>query len=190
MRILKLKYKGKSKKKDLKRLRKIKRVRGLIELALELNKNLPASEVWFHEKFNNEVFPRITGRCSLGIFEDIKNEPFFDLYIPDVINHGYKYIIEIDGSVHETLKQSYKDLAKDKYYKKRHYKVFRVKAYDDASYLTFISELKAYIETQHKGRCSKLFNEGAPGVCILINKSSSVNFKPGVPKTILRKSNV
>jgi tetratricopeptide (TPR) repeat protein len=136
-------------KKKLKALRKEKRARMCIKMAEQLNKTPPASEVWFHKKFNEEKIKRIYGCYKKGKFIDMCNEPFFDYYIPDIVNHGYRYIIEVDGEIHNNLKQAYKDLAKDQYYRKRHYRVFRVKAHDDESYNKFIVDFKEYLEVQH-----------------------------------------
>lgn len=93
-----------------------------------LNKNLPKSEVWFQSKWKLDF-----KQPDLDLYKDKYNQPLGS-YIPDVINSGYKYIIEIDGSIHETVIQKFKDKQKDLYYARRGYKVFRIKAYDEATY--------------------------------------------------------
>lgn len=98
------------------------------EYADNINKDLPLSEVWFQSKWKLD-FPD----HKLNVYQDKYNYPFGS-YIPDVINLGYKYIIEIDGTIHETPEQKLKDLKKDSYYYKRGYKVFRIKAYDNEAY--------------------------------------------------------
>lgn len=187
-------------KKKLKRLRKEKRARAVIKMAESLNKDLPASEVWFHKKFQQEEIRRLYGTYKKGSFLDIKNEPFFNYYIPDVVNHGYRFIIEIDGEIHNNLKQAYKDLAKDQYYRKRHYKVFRVKAFDDDSYNKFILEFKEYIIDCHNRHLKPLIDKvelspdkvlckGDQRLEIVLKKPEEIILqKSDKPKTILRKA--
>lgn len=181
-------------------MRKEKRARLCIKMAEQLNKNPPASEVWFHKKFNEEKIKRIYGCYKKGKFIDMCNEPFFDYYIPDIVNHGYRYIIEVDGEIHNNLKQAYKDLAKDQYYRKRHYKVFRVKAYDDESYNKFIVEFKEYLDKLHSSSHAALLKkiEESPNkeihlcaqlIQVVDQKPPKVFLEPGKPKVILRKAN-
>jgi very-short-patch-repair endonuclease len=97
--------------------------------AKELNDNLPASERWFQ---------------SLWPYRDLYNQ-VLGKFIPDVLNRTYRYVIEVDGSIHLTSKQKRRDRRKDNYYKSKGYKVFRVKAYDIVSYdkcLTDINKLR------------------------------------------------
>ena len=94
--------------------------------AEELNQNLPKSEIWFHnlyEQYRDK--------------NDLNNHPFHNR-IPDVINKKYKYIIEIDGSVHDTLKQIKVDKKKNDLFIKSSYCVFRVKAFDEQSFNKFL----------------------------------------------------
>lgn len=133
-------------RKKLKALRKEKKNRFIQEKALELQMNTPASELWFYGKFSIESIQRIVG----GNFRDQKNVPFHKRFIPDIINDGYRYIIEVDGDSHDNLKQAYKDFKKDGIYKARGYKSFRVKAYDDVSYNKFIKEFKEYVQHCHE----------------------------------------
>ena|ERR1019366_2436877 len=86
--------------------------------AKTLNENLPRSEKWFQ---------------SLWPFKDQFNE-VFGCFIPDVLNRKYKYIIEIDGTIHQIKAVKKRDRKKDLYYRKFGYTVFRVIAYDINSY--------------------------------------------------------
>ena len=78
-----------------------------------LNRDLARSERWFQSLWDKHTF------------NDYYNHPM-GKYIPDVINFQYRYIIEVDGSVHETPEQKVKDLKKDAYYKSKGYQVFRI----------------------------------------------------------------
>ena len=119
------KYKRKKKSNS----RKIKRI-SLRSFAKNLNKNLPKSEVWFQDLYAIHKDPN-----------DLYNKPLH-IRIPDVMNKIYKYIIEIDGSIHDTPKQQYKDYIKDSFYKRLGFKVFRIKAYDINSFNATISSIK------------------------------------------------
>lgn len=86
--------------------------------ARRLRRNTPASERWFQslwEPFRHEL--------------DQYNVPLGRI-IPDVHNSHFMYAIEVDGSIHNTPYQKYIDSKKDKYYQKRGYDVFRVRAYN------------------------------------------------------------
>lgn len=102
----------------------------LKDFAKNLQKNLAKSEVWF---FGNYL--------KLKHKNDLFNCPFQNQYIPDILNHKYKYIIEIDGSIHDTPKQKQKDIKKDLFYKKFKYRVFRVKAFQKESFFKCIEWL-------------------------------------------------
>jgi len=108
------------KRKKKKRNRATKRSQ-LKNFAKELNNNLPKSEVWFQTIYKH--FKHV---------HDQFNVPMCG-YIPDVINKQYKYIIEIDGSIHDLPEVQEKDRKKEKLYQRLGYTVFRVKAYDNAS---------------------------------------------------------
>jgi very-short-patch-repair endonuclease len=99
--------------------------------AKQLNNNLPKSEQWFKERYLLH-YPN-----DLDQF----NVPLESRYIPDIINKNYKYVIEIDGSIHDTVEQKEIDLKKDEFYKARGYTVIRVIAYDDMSYIECIKQL-------------------------------------------------
>jgi very-short-patch-repair endonuclease len=87
--------------------------------ALTLNENLPKSEQWFQEKYRDHKH-----------YNDLFNIPI-GYYIPDVSNNLYKYILEIDGSIHDLEEIKVKDLKKEQYYNQNGYRVIRVKAYCD-----------------------------------------------------------
>ena len=48
-------------------------------------------------------------------------------YIPDLINFWFKYVIECDGSVHDRPDVKARDAAKDRFFRKNGFKVFRVR---------------------------------------------------------------
>lgn len=127
-------------KKAKKRKKKLKsRIQAFAE---GLEKNLPASEKWFREKYK-DVFTR----DSISLFNDKYNQ-VLGKTIPDVINQGYRYIIEIDGSIHDDPKVKFKDAKKDLFYASKGYRVFRVKAYDNDSYNIAIEAIKKIRESK------------------------------------------
>jgi very-short-patch-repair endonuclease len=123
-------YKKKKKKSPLYKSRIQKR-------ADKLNKYLPKSEQWFQAKWNNDIVQH-----KYTKFKDEFNSPI-SKYIPDVINRGFKYIIEVDGSIHDKPEQILRDQVKDTYYKMKGFKVFRVKAYDETSYAVALEGIKS-----------------------------------------------
>lgn len=90
--------------------------------AKELNADLPWSEVWFNEHYS--LYKSV---------DDIPNKAWAR-YIPDIINHRYKYIIEVDGSVHQLPKVMKRDKKKDKKFQQLGYAVIRVTAYNMDSF--------------------------------------------------------
>jgi very-short-patch-repair endonuclease len=70
-------------------------------------------------------------------FHDVANTPC-GYYIPNVANHKYRYIIQIDSD-REDIKA--KDIKKDKYFTGRGYAVFRIKAFDDVAFSELISRI-------------------------------------------------
>lgn len=140
--------------------KRIKRKK-LQDFADSLEKNLPKSEIWFRSLYEKH----------LKIHSDIYNRPLTH-FIPDITNFNYRYIIEIDGSYHDSEEQKAKDLIKDKFYKKKKFKVFRVQAYNDASYIRLIyficnirkintinDQLKSFLLTYGIDPDSVLFNK-------------------------------
>jgi very-short-patch-repair endonuclease len=108
------------------------------EKALMLKKNLPRSERWFWKRWRQTEF--------YNEF-DMSNEPFLE-FIPDVINHKYKYIIEVNGKAHENRAQIKRDIFKKALYKKNGYKVFSIKAGNDESFSSFIENVKSYLDSK------------------------------------------
>lgn len=93
-----------------------------------LNKNCAKSELWFKLLYQKHFESQL----------DRYNKPFLNKYIPDVINTNYKYVIEIDGTLHDDSIQKEKDTKKDIFYSQNGYEVIRIKAYDDLSYIEAI----------------------------------------------------
>ena len=122
----------KTKKKQEKRRQAYskKRLAELTAKALELESNLPKSEAWFREQYTKQS-------------GDKYNEVFKCRYIPDVINKRYKYVIEIDGDIHNTPEQIAKDAKKDIFYKSHDYTVIRIKAYDEKSLYEAMQKIKS-----------------------------------------------
>lgn len=102
--------------------------------AKQLESELPYSEIWFRSLYEKKFKHK----------KDKYNQVLRAKYIPDVINHHFKYIIEIDGSMHLTKTQINKDHKKDHYYAFLGYKVFRIKAYDHKSFSETMKQLKKY----------------------------------------------
>lgn len=102
----------------------------LKKFALECKKNEVRSEVWFHR-----IYSKLRHR------EDRIGQPFQNKYIPDVANHRFKYIIEVDGSWHDQADVKVKDRIKDAFYKHHGYRVLRVIAYDKDSLHRVIEQL-------------------------------------------------
>lgn len=120
----------KQEKRRNKRINKKKRIRRLNAFANKLNQNLPRSECWFKSLYTRHY----------SISSDKYNQPV-NKYIPDVVNLEFKYIIEIDGSVHNLDCVKLKDLTKEQVYTKLGFKVFRIRAYNELDYIKVIDEL-------------------------------------------------
>lgn len=116
------------------------------EFAKTLRDHLPSSEVWFFSLYDRHY----------KIQSDLSNHRFSN-YIPDIINKDFKYIIEIDGSVHNKQKVIDNDVKKTKIYNNLGYKVFRVRHFNIKDYIELISNL---IEIRgHLSKPSKEYNE-------------------------------
>lgn len=111
-------YKAKPSKR--KKKPKTKKLSRLQRYAKKLNSFIPKSELWFRKLWKEQ---------GMKDKLDQYNSPF-GKYIPDVINRKYRYIIEIDGSVHNDPAVQFNDKLKDEYYTSRNYKVFRITAYN------------------------------------------------------------
>lgn len=123
--------------------------RELYEFAYKLNQSLPASEQWFWDKWR-----------ALKMIDkyDYANKPRYG-YIPDVINMQHKYIIEVDGSIHDLDRIKRKDAYREGVFKKKGYLVVRVKAFCDVSLRACIEiiqerrkETKGFLKNVQHGR--------------------------------------
>lgn len=110
---------GPSKRRGKKRKGKS---RDLAAFARQLNNNLPKSEIWFQELYE-----------PYKVQGDEFNVPFGG-YIPDLINKEHRYIIEVDGTMHDQIHIQMKDRVKDKQRERLNYLCVRIKAYDKASF--------------------------------------------------------
>lgn len=73
--------------------------------------------------------------------KEYRNLPFLGC-IPDVINTQSKYIIEVDGSIHDQLLVKARDRLRDERFSTRGYLVFRIKAYDEDGIRRLSSAIK------------------------------------------------
>ena len=121
--------------KAKKRLAKKTWRKKLKAFASNLNINLPRSEQWFQALYKGY-------QCSTDLF----NVQFHQKYIPDVQNRQFKYIIEIDGSVHNREDIKRKDITKDNWFRSKGYKVFRIEAYNVESFQEVINNIVALRE--------------------------------------------
>lgn len=106
-------------------------------LAKNLNENLPRTEKWFQKLWAEHKH-----------HNDIYNCVYKGIYIPDVINKQYKYIIEIDGSIHDSKDQKKKDFNRDMYFQKEGYITFRVTAYDRVQFDKLVKAIKEFRNKQ------------------------------------------
>lgn len=100
-------------------------------LSAKLILSTPRSECWFQKLYK-----------PYQCYSDKFNIPIHNTYIPDVSNLQFKYIIEIDGSVHDKSSQQLKDRKKDSFYKRLGYKVFRIEAYNHTQFTNTIKEIE------------------------------------------------
>lgn len=134
MQILKKCYLYKFPKKKKIKQGKKKALSRIQKYANKLNLDLPQSEHWFRSLFEKEQLNTLF----------FYNKPY-GKYIPDVISYNYKIVIEVDGTIHDTEIQKFKDKIKDQYFIDRGYKVFRIKAYNINSYNETIEQIKLII---------------------------------------------
>lgn len=90
--------------------------------ARALRGRLPKSEAWFQDQW------RRLGMADKGDRFNVA----FGFYIPDCINQKFKYVIEVDGDIHDRPEQKKHDRQRDKYFQQKGFTVFRLKAYDRA----------------------------------------------------------
>lgn len=126
----------------------------------KLNNELPKSEIWFHTYYRH-----------FRHADDLNNLPLGG-FIPDIINRKFRYVIEIDGSYHDLKEQIQQDIKKNWYYKKRGYKIIRIKAYD--------------IESLKQGLCAVLRRRWAPYTKVLLS-DPEFTFEYIPPKKVLKK---
>lgn len=110
--------------------RRIERALFLSEKARNLNENPPKSEVWFWSLYEDYASEK-----------DERNSPFLGK-IPDILNKKFKYILEIDGSFHESEEQKQKDRLKDKLFSQNGYVVIRVEAFNLESFNQALRKVK------------------------------------------------
>jgi len=109
---------------------RVKKFLKLKELAIRLNKDLPKSEKWFHSLWEPHKHKK-----------DHYNHTFNGVYIPDIINKQHRYIIEVDGTIHDKPTQKIKDLEKDIYYMRHGYFIFRIRAYDIDAFTPLLDQI-------------------------------------------------
>lgn len=118
----------------------------LIKASINLNKKPAKSEIWFKEMYKHNL-----------VSTDLSNIPFYNMIIPDILNHYYKYVIEVDGSWHLRTDIIEQDKHKDRFYRSKGYVVFRVKAFNvDSFYMTLYRIVERRIKFDKK--CGKLYN--------------------------------
>ena len=88
--------------------------------ANNLRSNLPRSEQWFWSEWRDAG---MIDPCD-------ESNSVFNGIIPDVINRKYKYVIEIDGSIHKKKKVLKKDNRNNSIYIKNNYHLFRIEAFN------------------------------------------------------------
>jgi very-short-patch-repair endonuclease len=99
-----------------------------------------ASEKWFRELY-----------APYQHKADKFNQPY-GVFIPDVYNKPFMYIIEVDGSIHDLSAVKEKDLRKQSYFERKHWRVFRVKHGDQQAFDSLIKDLTEYREHRCKIR--------------------------------------
>lgn len=102
--------------------------------ALELNENLPKSEVWFWSLYKNQGY---------ALDSDKPNVPW-GFWIFDVKNDKYKYVIEIQDPSHKKKAQKIKDKVKKDYAIKNGYYYLSIRAWSLMDYTRAIECLKNY----------------------------------------------
>ncbi len=118
--------------------KKRKNYRQIIQgYANRLNTKLPKSEEWFWREWNG---------LGMKNGDEIRNVPFAGL-IPDVRCKPFRYIIEVDGSIHDRAEVKLNDLKKTKKLESLGYRVFRLPAYDYRALLEVYKTVKRIRES-------------------------------------------
>lgn len=100
--------------------------------AEHLRNNLPKSEKWFWSEYKK------TDLYDENDFSNLR----YKRYIPDVINFKCKFIIEIDGSIHNDKNIQKKDDKKTKFFNSHGFLVLRITAYDKEELLSVFKILR------------------------------------------------
>ena len=121
---------------------KFKKMSRIEQYQFKLNSNPPASERWFKAKWEIECLP---WKPDFTMYQDEYNG-IVGPYLGDVVNRGFKYIIEVDGSIHDSSSQKFKDDVRQKNLENKGFKVLRVEAYNENSYLQAVEEVCKIME--------------------------------------------
>lgn len=105
----------------------------------ELAKSLPASEQWFHGLYRDS---------RLAHPADELNKIFMN-FIPDVVNHSLRYVIEVQDPSHLQAKRARRDRHKAKVWGREGYRVFAVWAWNEESFNAFYRAMVEYREALH-----------------------------------------
>lgn len=149
-----LPLKKKKKSVNAKKIQKAATKTRMERYAAKLRFNTPRSEVWFQKLYNEEKIAYSGYNQVLGCF------------IPDVLNRRYRFIIEVDSSIHNTPEQKIKNKNKDGYYRKKGYTVFRVIAYSINSYIECLTAIHKMLNRKpyELARISPVLEQGGPVV--------------------------
>lgn len=124
---------GKRQRKEKRKLKRKAKKQRRLKFAEKLKNNTPKSELWFYSLYE-------TYKSGFDEYNTV-----FAGYIPDVINKKQKYIIEVDGSIHQLEHIKRKDLRKTKRFQADGYKVIRIEAYNIESFnegMKILSEIR------------------------------------------------
>jgi len=102
--------------------------------ARRLRSRFPKAERWFWSAYL---------KAGSALVSDLCNEAFLYV-IPDLTNHVYKYVVEIDEPHHEQAWVKSYDERRDKIFLEYGYRVFRIPAYDERALENFLTEIVQY----------------------------------------------
>lgn len=94
-----------------------------------VSSTLPQSEVWFQSLYESH---------KLKLNSDKYNAIFWNKYLPDVLNNTFKYVVEIDGSIHDLGQVKFRDKLKDRFYRSHKFQVFRIRHNNLSDYANFV----------------------------------------------------
>lgn len=123
-------------------------------LAKDLNRVVPKSEVWFRSLFENQ---------KLKQNDEFYNHVYKKAYIADVINYDLKYLIEIDGGIHDRSDVKRKDKKRDEYFAYQGFKTYRIKAYDNKQYIKI---MKLIYKVHRQKELTEEFNNFVKQNCL------------------------